>query len=85
MPKYIWKNRLNLTIQSKKSSESLCGLYDKKENNHPEMLTRIKRIVACITKKGTNHPEMPQSEIKPTVDCITKKRNNNRCSSFVRP
>ena len=31
MPKYIWKNRLNLTIQSKKSSESLCGLYNKKE------------------------------------------------------
>ena len=86
MPKYIWKNRLNLTIQSKKSSESLCGLYNKKEEQPPRHAIQNKAYRGLYNKKrGTNHPEMPQSEIKPTVDCITKKRNNNRCSSFVRP
>ena len=28
----------------------------KKRNNHPAMLSRIKRIVVCITKKRNNHP-----------------------------
>ena len=85
MPKYIWKYCLNLTIQSKKPSESLCGLYNKKEEQPPRDANQNKAYRGFITKKRNNHPEKPHSEIKPTVDCITKKRNNNRCSSFVRP